>query len=67
MSRNQLVGKYMRLRAELSEIYGAQTWDSAHVNRLSSEIAAVERTLAKEQLLDERTSDALSGLISVLR
>ena len=61
MNLEQLLGKYSRLRAELSAAYQAPVWDTQHINRLSDEIAATENALARAQPLDEQTSDSLPG------
>jgi hypothetical protein len=46
MSNHELLGKHQRLRKELSSAYAKPTWDTAHINRITSELAAVERLLA---------------------
>lgn len=61
MTLEQLVGRYMRLRSELSNAYEARTPNTEHVNRLSDEIAATERIIAQVQPADEQTSDLLLG------
>ena len=43
MTLEQLLGKYLRLRAELSSAYEAPAWDASHIDRLSDEIAATEK------------------------
>ena len=53
MSNEQLLGKHQRLRKELSAAYAQPTWDTAHINRITSEVAALERELAR--------SGAISG------
>ncbi len=62
MTLDQLLGKYMRLRSELSSAYQARAWDTSYINRLSDEIASTERALVRAQPLDEQTSDSLPGL-----
>ncbi len=62
MTLEQLLGKYSRLRAELSGAYEARAWDTSYINRLSDEIAATERALVRTQPADEQTSDSLPGL-----
>ncbi len=46
MSNDELLGKHKRLRKELSSAYANPSWDTAHINRITSELAAVERLLA---------------------
>lgn len=50
MTLEQLVGKYMRLRTELSQAYEAPVWDTSHLDRLSDEIAATEMAMIKARL-----------------
>ena len=64
MGRKELVGKYMRLRADLSHAYGASQWNSAHVDRISDEMASVERSILQTRPWDEQTSDTLAGLLT---
>ena len=46
MSTDQLVGKYRRLKKELSAAYSQPHWNAALVDRLVDEIGRVERELA---------------------
>ena len=62
MNVEQLLGKYLRLRSELSGAYLARAWDTSYINRLSDEIAATERALVQAQPVDEQTSDSLPGI-----
>jgi hypothetical protein len=62
MKLEELMGKYMRLRAELAAAYEAGSRNTDHLNRLGDEIASTERALARAQPRDERTSDLLPGL-----
>ena len=45
MSNNELLGKHKRLREELSAAYAKPSWETAHINRITSKLAAVERLL----------------------
>ena len=63
MGLEEMVGKYMRLRADLACAYGAAQWDSAHVDRISDELALVERSILKTQPWDEQTSDTFAGML----
>ena len=46
MSVDQLVGKYRRLKRDLSAAYSQPQWNAALVDRLVDEITAVEKALA---------------------
>jgi hypothetical protein len=46
MSNEQLLGKHRRLRQELSAAYAKPSWDTAHIARITSDLAVVERALA---------------------
>jgi len=46
MSSDEMLGEHKRLRKELSSAYAKPSWDTAHINRITSELAAVERLLA---------------------
>lgn len=56
------MGKYRRLRDELAQAYVDPAWDASHINRLSDEIVATERAIAKAQPRDEHTNDPIVGL-----
>ncbi len=45
MTNEELLGKHKRLREELSAAYAKPSWDTAHMHRITSELAAVERLL----------------------
>ena len=64
MGLEELIGKYMRLRADLSYAYGVAPWNSAHVDRISDEMASVERSILKTRPWDEQTSDTMAGLLA---
>lgn len=46
MSNGELLGKHDRLRKELAAAYAEPLWDTARIDRIASELAAVERVLA---------------------
>ena len=46
MSNDELLGKHKRLRKELSSAFAKPSWDTAHINRITSELSTVERLLA---------------------
>jgi hypothetical protein len=53
MTNNQLTGKYARLRAELAAAHAESTWSmgrAGRIDRITSELAEIERTLAVQRL-----------------
>ena len=50
MSNEELLGKHMSLRKELSAAYTKPSWDAAHTNRTASELAAIERLLTSQKV-----------------
>ncbi len=46
MTNEELLGKHNRLREELSAAYAQPVWDTAYMQRVTSELAAVERLLS---------------------
>ena len=50
MSNEELLGKHMSLRKELSAAYTKPSWDAAHTNRIASELAAIERLLTSQKV-----------------
>ncbi len=46
MTNEEALGKYKRLREELAAGYAEPSWDAAHIDRITQELAAVERLLA---------------------
>lgn len=63
MTLEQLVGKYMRLRAELSAAYASLSWNTRQINRLDTEITSTEKAIAEAQPLDEQTSDSFPAFL----
>lgn len=59
MSNKQLLGKHKRLREELSAAYAKPSSDTAHIDRITSELAAVERLLAFGRATELTEADAL--------
>ena len=43
MSIDQLTGRYFRLRNELAAAYGSMPWNTGHTDRLTDELASIER------------------------
>ena len=52
MTNEEALGKYERLREELSAAYAQPSWDVAHIDRITHEPAVVERLLASSRLLN---------------
>ena len=53
MTDNQLTGKYSRLRAELAAAHAESSWNpgrTGRIERIASELAEIERTLAVQRL-----------------
>ena len=46
MTIDQLSGRYFRLQKELAAAYGSLPWDTGHIDRLTDELASIERDLA---------------------
>ena len=61
MTLEQLVGKYLRLRGELSAAYAALSWDTGHLTRLDDEIASTGVAISQAQPLDEQTDESMPG------
>ena len=53
MSDEELWGKHTGLRAELSAAY--TSWNTTHINRITSELAVIERLLASRQVTQKWT------------
>lgn len=49
MNIEQMMGRYQRLRQELSIAYNQQPWQSGRIDRLTLELAQVEREIAARQ------------------
>lgn len=49
MELEPLVGRYFRLRQELSIAYQARPWQSSMIDRLANALAATEREIAALQ------------------
>ena len=62
MHFEQLIGKYQRLRDELAQAYSDPVWNTSRINRLSDDIVATERAMAKSLPMDEQTNDLIPGL-----
>jgi len=63
MDSDLVMGRYLRLRQELSNAYQAPSWNSARIDALADQIAATEREIAASQSVDERFSDTDFGVV----
>lgn len=61
MQLEQLMGRYFRLKQELSLAYREQPWHGARIDRLADDLAATEREIAAMQPSDEQCGEALPG------
>ncbi|MES2994154.1 MAG: hypothetical protein V4844_22220 [Pseudomonadota bacterium] len=59
MDLEQLMGRYFRLKQELSIAYRAQPWHSGRIDRLADELSATEREIASLQPVDEQCNESL--------
>jgi hypothetical protein len=58
MSIEQLMGRYFRLKQELSIAYRQQPWQSHRIDRLADDLASTEREIAAMQAASDRQSGA---------
>lgn len=61
MHLDQLMGRYFRLRHELSLAYREQPWHGARIDRLAEDLSATEREIAALQPLDEQCCEPMLG------
>jgi hypothetical protein len=61
MDLDQLMGRYFRLKQELSIAYRAQPWQSARIDRIADELAATERDIASLHPRDEPHGQSALG------
>ncbi len=61
MSIEKLMGRYFRLRQELSIAYNARPWHGARIDRIASELAATEREIASQWPDDAISPAALAA------
>lgn len=61
MHLEQLMGRYFRLKQELSLAYRQQPWHGARIDRLADDLAATEREIAALQPSDEQCGDPMLG------
>jgi hypothetical protein len=56
MNLDQLMGRYFRLKQELSIAYRQQPWQSNRIDRLADDLASTEREIAALQAAGDRRS-----------
>ena len=61
MYLEQLMGRYYRLKQELSLAYREQPWHGPRIDRLADDLTATEREIAALQPLDEQCGDPMLG------
>ena len=59
MDLEQLMGRYFRLKQELSIAYRARPWHSGRIDRLADELTATEREITALQLVDKQYDESL--------
>jgi hypothetical protein len=62
MDLEQLMGRYYRLKQELSLAYKLQPWHSGRIDRLADELTATEREIAALQPPDEQCNSSFLPL-----
>jgi hypothetical protein len=60
MNLDQLMGRYFRLKQELSIAYRQQPWQSGRIDRLADDLASTELEIAERQHADEQIAGRLS-------
>jgi cell division FtsZ-interacting protein ZapD len=63
MELDLVMGRYLRLRQELSSAYQAPSWDSERIDALADQIAATEREIAAAQSVGEHFGEAEFGVV----
>ena len=58
MEHEQLMGLYYRLQRDLVEAYTAPTGSDGRIERLTDELAAIQRIIRSEMQRDEQTDDS---------
>jgi hypothetical protein len=58
MNIEQLMGRYFRLKQELSIAYRQQPWQSNRIDRLADDLASTEREIAALQAAGDRRPPA---------
>jgi hypothetical protein len=55
MSDKELLSEHKALREELSAAYAKPSWDTPDINRITSELAAIERLLTSREVTQRWT------------
>lgn len=63
MDIGQLIGKFRRLRGELSDAERAPAPEMAHVERLNGDLSQTAREIAARQPVDEQAGDSFLGYV----
>ena len=61
MELEQLMGRYFRLKQELSLAYREQPWHGGRIDRLADELSATEREIASRQARDGERAERMFG------
>ena len=60
MDLEQLLGRYSRLKHELSNAYAEEEWQSARISRLADDLTLTERLIAAHRQRDQRSDESSS-------
>lgn len=59
MDQEQLMGRFVRLKHELSAAYSAQPWHSRRIDRIADDLAETERQIAASLPVDEQAGESM--------
>jgi hypothetical protein len=59
MDQEQLMGRFVRLKHELSTAYAAQPWHSGLIDRIADDLAETERQIAAAHPTDEQAGESM--------
>lgn len=59
MDQEQLMGRFVRLKNELSAAYAAQPWHSGRIDRVADDLAETERQIAASAPIDEQAGESM--------
>jgi hypothetical protein len=62
MKLEQLMGRYFRLKQDLSVAYTTYPWRSARIDRLADELSRVEREIAAQRTGDKLVPSELRDI-----
>jgi hypothetical protein len=63
MDREQLIGRYVRLKDEFARVQNGPTQSPAWTDRLASDIAATAREIVTLQPADEQVSESVWAVL----